>query len=116
MAYQPGVEDLFFRIESLIIEQTGPDFGGNLQLARSRNDLGQALSRMAIREHILAVATDLLALRSAVTALAQRHLHTLMPVYTHTQPAQPVTFAHYLTGVLTFLGRISSALPRLTTM
>ena len=65
VAYQPGVEDLFFRIESLIIEQTGPDFGGNLQLARSRNDLGQALSRMAIRERILAVAADLLALRGA---------------------------------------------------
>lgn len=105
VAYQPGVEDLFFRIESLIIEQTGPDFGGNLQLARSRNDLGQALSRMAIRDRILAVAADLLALRSAVDDLAQRHLHTLMPGYTHTQPAQPVTFAHYLAGVLTFLAK-----------
>ncbi len=105
VAYQPGVEDLFFRIESLIIEQTGPDFGGNLQLARSRNDLGQALSRMAIRERILAVADDLLALRAAVSDLAQRHLHTLMPGYTHTQPAQPVTFAHYLAGVLTFLAK-----------
>lgn len=105
VAYQPGVEDLFFRIESLIIERTGPDFGGNLQLARSRNDLGQALSRMAIRERILAIAADLLALRSAVSDLAQRHLHTLMPGYTHTQPAQPVTFAHYLAGVLTFLAK-----------
>ncbi|MEZ4661123.1 MAG: lyase family protein [Caldilineaceae bacterium] len=37
--------------------------------------------------------------------LAQQHLHTLMPGYTHTQPAQPVTFAHYLAGVLTFLAK-----------
>ena len=36
-------------------------------------------------------------------AQARRHLNTLMPGYTHTQPAQPVTFAHYLAGVLSFL-------------
>jgi len=105
LAYQPGVEDLFFRVESLIIQRAGAEYGGNLQLARSRNDLGQALSRMGIRERILDVAADLLALRGAVHALAQSHLHTLMPGYTHTQPAQPVTFAHYLAGVLTFLAK-----------
>lgn len=105
VAYQPGVEDLFFRVESLIIERVGPAYGGNLQLARSRNDLGQALSRMAIRVRLLDVAGDLLALRGTVSELAGRHLHTLMPGYTHTQPAQPVTFAHYLAGVLTFLAK-----------
>jgi len=101
--YEPGVEDLFFRIESRIIEIAGPDYGGNLQLARSRNDLGHALARMALRDELLTAYADLLHLRDAVLELAQRHLHTLMPGYTHTQPAQPVTFAHYLAGVLTFL-------------
>lgn len=101
--YQPGVEDLFFRIESQIIDSAGADYGGNLQLARSRNDLGQALARMALRSRIVDVYADLLALRAAIHTLAQKHMHTLMPGYTHTQPAQPVTFAHYLAGVLTFL-------------
>lgn len=109
-AYQPGVEDLFFRIESQIIERTGADFGGNLQLARSRNDLGQALARMALRTQILDLCDALLALRVTVRDLARRHLHTLMPGYTHTQPAQPVTFAHYLAGVLTFLQKDSARL------
>ena len=104
-AYQPGVEDLFFRIESQIIELAGADFGGNLQLARSRNDLGQALARMALRTEVDALSADLLELRQAVFNLAQKHLHTLMPGYTHTQPAQPVTFAHYLAGMLTFLAK-----------
>ena len=103
MAYQPGIEDLFFRVEGQIIERTGPEMGGNLQLARSRNDLGQALTRMALRPQLLALHKQLLALRDAVHAQATSHLHTLMPGYTHTQPAQPVTFAHYLAGVLTFL-------------
>lgn len=104
-AYQPGIEDLFFRIEGAIIAAAGADFGGNLQLARSRNDLGQALARMALRDWLLAVHTDLLALRQVVLRRAEQHVNTLMPGYTHTQPAQPVTFAHYLAGVLTFLGK-----------
>ena len=102
-AYQPGIEDLFFRIEGEIIAQAGADYGGNLQLARSRNDLGHALARMALRRRVLDVSERVLALRTAVMAQARRHLNTLMPGYTHTQPAQPVTFAHYLAGVLTFL-------------
>jgi len=110
LGYQPGVEDLFFRVESQIIEQVGADFGGNLQLARSRNDLGQALARMAIRQETLALCTDLLALRQAVQTRAEAHIDTLMPGYTHTQPAQPVTFAHYLAGILTFLGKDQSRL------
>jgi argininosuccinate lyase len=102
-AYQPGIEDLFFRIEGRIIELAGADDGGNLQLARSRNDLGHALARMALRTRVAEVREALLRLRTAVMTQARRHLDTLMPGYTHTQPAQPVTFAHYLAGVLTFL-------------
>lgn len=104
-AYQPGVEDLFFRIEGRVMELAGMDYGGNLQLARSRNDLGHALARMAIRLRLLELGDALLALRTATMAQARRHLETLMPGYTHTQPAQPTTFAHYLAGVLTFLHR-----------
>ncbi len=105
LAYQPGVEDLFFRIEARIIELAGPDYGGNLQLARSRNDLGQTLARLAFRQQILALYGDLLALRQAILDQAHAHVSTIMPGYTHTQPAQPVTFAHYLAGVLTFLAK-----------
>ena len=105
LAYQPGVEDLFFRIEARIIELAGADFGGNLQLARSRNDLGHALARMAFRLMLLDLADALLTLRKATLALAFTHLDTLMPGYTHTQPAQPITFAHYLAGMLTVLAK-----------
>jgi len=105
VAYQAGVEDLFFRIEGAIIERSGADYGGNLQLARSRNDLGQALARMALRELILSAYGDLLALRQVILRRAEEFIETLMPGYTHTQPAQPVTFAHYLAGVLSFLAK-----------
>ncbi|MEA3337743.1 MAG: argininosuccinate lyase [Chloroflexota bacterium] len=105
LAYQPGVEDLFFRIENRLVELTGPDIGGNLQLGRSRNDLGQALARMALRPMLLAVLRRLNTFRSTLLDLARRHVHTVMPGYTHTQPAQPTTFSHYLAGVLSSLER-----------
>ncbi len=102
---QVGVEDLFFAMEGRLIELAGAEYGGNLQLARSRNDLGYALTRLALRPLILAALDDLIALRTSLLALAREHLHTLMPGYTHTQPAQPTTMAHYLAGILAALER-----------
>ena len=55
-----GVEDLFFAMENQLIESAGAAFGGNLQLARSRNDLGYALTRLAMRPLLLAAIDDLL--------------------------------------------------------
>jgi multiple sugar transport system permease protein len=84
------IEDLFFRIEARIIALAGADDGGNLQLARSRNDLGHALARMALRTHAAGSCRPA-AGRCAARCWGRRfrHLDTLMPGYTHTQPAQP---------------------------
>ena len=60
---------------------------------------------MSFRDEILDLYDDLLALRQAVLTQAAKHLETLMPGYTHTQPAQPTTFAHYLAGVASFLAK-----------
>ncbi len=105
LGYRSGVEDLFFAMEHRLIEIIGPEYGGNLQLARSRNDLGYALTRLAIRPKLLDVMEHLLGMRAIILAFARQHTDTLMPGYTHTQPAQPTTMAHYIAGVLAFLER-----------
>ena len=105
-----GVEDLFFAMENKLIESAGAAYGGNLQLARSRNDLGYALTRLALRPLLLGAMDDLHNLRFSLLRFARAHLETLMPGYTHTQPAQPTTMAHYIAGVLAGLGRDSSRL------
>ena len=105
-----GVEDLFFAMENQLIDSAGAAFGGNLQLARSRNDLGYALTRLALRPLLLAAIDDLLNLRQVLLNFARSHLRTLMPGYTHTQPAQPTTMAHYVAGILAGLGRDSARL------
>ncbi len=107
---EAGVEDLFFAMENKLIELAGAAQGGNLQLARSRNDLGYALTRLALRPPLLAVIDDLLDLRESLGQFASRHTDTLMPGYTHTQPAQPTTMAHYIAGVLAGLERDTARL------
>ncbi len=105
LGYESGVEDLFFAMENKIIKTIGAAHGGNLQLARSRNDLGYALTRLAIRPLLLQSLDNLLVFREALLLFAREHLETIMPGYTHTQPAQPSTMAHYIAGVLSFLER-----------
>ncbi len=110
LSYRAGVEDLFFAIENELIELAGTAHGGNLQLARSRNDLGYALTRLALRALLLETLDDLLSLRESLHEFSFLHLRTLMPGYTHTQPAQPTTLAHYMAGVLAGLARDTARL------
>ncbi len=108
--YAPAVEDLFFAIEARLIELAGPEAGGNLQIARSRNDLDAVMCRLMLRGRLLAIQDDVIALRTVLLAAAAGHVRTLMPGITHTQPAQPTTLAHYLLGVLGPLERDSARL------
>ena len=110
LSYRSGVEDLFFAMEGKLIELAGAEHGGNLQLARSRNDLGYALTRLALRPLLSGAFDDLLSLRDSLLGFGRKHLDTLMPGYTHTQPAQPTTMAHYIAGILASLQRDSARL------
>lgn len=98
--YDPGTEDLYFAVEKQIIEACGEEVGGDLPLARSRNDLDGTMARIVLRDHLLRVIELTLLVRERLSGLASRHLRTVMPGVTHTQEAQPTTLAHYLAGVL----------------
>ncbi|MEP6715876.1 MAG: argininosuccinate lyase [Terriglobia bacterium] len=103
--YDGETEDLFFHIEARLAEAAGVENTGYMHLARSRNDIAITLYRMRLREEILGLSTELTAVRAALLVLAREHIATLMPAYTHTQPAQPITFAHYLLAVIEIMGR-----------
>lgn len=102
--YSPQYEDLFFRIENKLIELAG-DIAGNLHIGRSRNDMGIAIYRMTLRKKLLLLIRELLTLRDDLIAAAEEHIDTIMIGYTHTQQAQPTTFAHYLKAVIDQLER-----------
>ncbi|AOV08663.1 argininosuccinate lyase [Sporosarcina ureilytica] len=103
-SYDGTYEDLFFRIEHELIEKAG-DIAGNLHIARSRNDMGIAIYRMTIRKKLLMMMERLLTFQRVLHFLANEHLDTIMIGYTHTQQAQPTTFAHYVKGLMDQLER-----------
>jgi argininosuccinate lyase len=105
VAYDGQCEDLFFYVEELLERAAGPENAGHMHTARSRNDIAITLYRMRLRAEILHLIAALSETRRVFLVLAEKHIETLMPAYTHTQPAQPITFAHYLLAALELMGR-----------
>jgi argininosuccinate lyase len=91
----PDGEDVHEAIESAVIERVGPA-GGRMHTARSRNDEVATCIRYRFREDLLAAAEATLDLRAVLADVAGDHAGTVMPGYTHLQPAQPTTVAHHL--------------------
>ena len=52
--------------------------------------------RLALRARILDLMNAVLRLRSTLLDLTEMHIDTVMPGYTHTQHAQPISFGYYL--------------------
>ncbi|GAA0517385.1 argininosuccinate lyase [Halorubrum aquaticum] len=100
----PDGEDVHEAIETAVIDRVGPD-GGRMHTARSRNDEVATCIRYRLREDLLAVAEATLTLREALLDVASEHAETVMPGYTHLQPAQPTTVGHYLLSYAGGVGR-----------
>lgn len=103
--YDAKYEDLFFQLEGILIEKVGVNIAGQLHTGRSRNDIDATLYRMVLREKLLVLADQILDFRKVIIEMAKENLETMILGYTHTQPAQPTTLAHYLTAVVDFLQR-----------
>lgn len=103
--YNGEYEDLFFYIEQELEKACGIENAGRMHTARSRNDIAITLYRMKVRAEILKLVHGLAEARRVLLTLAEKHAATLMPAYTHTQPAQPITFGHYLLAAIELLGR-----------
>ncbi len=103
--YNPRFEDLFFLMEAKLGEVIGDELAGKVHLARSRNDMGEGMYRYVLREKILSLVQDVDSLSEALIEQAKLHIHSIMPAHTHTQPAQPTTFGHYLLAIYDNLRR-----------
>ena len=101
----PELEEMYFNLENHLIGQVGLDIGGQQHTARSRNDLHATVDRMVTRDALLTLLTNLHALEKVLYELAELHTSSVFSGYTHLQPSEPITFAHYLSAVLAALGR-----------
>jgi argininosuccinate lyase len=103
--YDGRFEDLFFYVQHELEVAAGAEAAGKMHTARSRNDIDLTLYRMRLRQELLWLIEAELNARAVLLNHAANHLDSLMPAYTHTQPAQPTTVAHYFMAAIDFAGR-----------
>lgn len=99
------LEDVHMNVESYLREGAGPEAGGRLHTARSRNDQVVTDFRMRLRVYLLDIAEMLAELRAALLDLAEAHADAVMPGFTHTQHAQPMTAGFWLSAHAAGLAR-----------
>jgi argininosuccinate lyase len=105
----PEGEDVHEAIETAVIERVG-DVGGKMHTARSRNDEVAACLRYRLREDLLDAAEATVELRAVLSEVAETETETVMPGFTHLQPAQPTTVAHW---ALSYEGAVARDTARL---
>jgi argininosuccinate lyase len=112
-------EDIHLAVERRLTELAGAP-GQKLHTARSRNDQVALDLRLYLRDELGEIIALIGRLRRVLAEIAERHLETLMPGYTHLQRAQPITLAHHLAAYIEMLARdrerFSQAMERASVM
>ena len=110
--YDGSFEDLFYYLQREITKVCDADTAGKLHTARSRNDIDVTIYRLHLRQDTLKLLRSAMDLRRNLLDLVAQHHETLIPAYTHTQPAQPSTLAHFLLAMAENLSRDIKRLQR----
>ncbi|MDD4571044.1 MAG: argininosuccinate lyase, partial [Clostridia bacterium] len=93
--FEVGAEDIHMNVEKILTEKVG-EVGKKLHTARSRNDQVALDLRIYLKDEITEVLELIYNLEKVLLDLADAHINTIMPGYTHLQKAQPITLAHHL--------------------
>ncbi len=98
------LEDVHLNIEKRLTALVG-DAGKRLHTGRSRNDQVATDIRLFLRTAIDDITNLIKAMQLALLNLAEQHIHTIMPGFTHLQVAQAVSFGHHLMAYFEMLKR-----------
>ena len=88
-------EDIHTAVERRLSELIGP-LAGKLHTGRSRNDQVATDFRAWMLKIVPVLDQQIQMLQKTLVMLAETHIETLMPGYTHLQRAQPISLAHWL--------------------
>jgi argininosuccinate lyase len=103
-SFKSGDEDIHTAVERRLTELVGA-VGGKLHTGRSRNDQVATDFRLWVINQTDKSLELIRQLQQALIGQAEQHLETVMPGYTHLQPAQPITAAHWLMSYFWMLER-----------
>lgn len=99
-----GDEDIHTAVERRLGELIGA-VAGKLHTGRSRNDQVATDVKRWILTTCQHVQAQIRVVQTALVQVAEAHLSTVMPGYTHFQLAQPITAAHWLMSFFWMLQR-----------
>ncbi len=102
--FSAALEDIHMNVEARLADLIG-DAAGRLHTARSRNDQVATDLRLWVRDAIDRLDERIRDLQAVLLRRAEEHAETVMPGFTHLQPAQPVTFGHHLMAYVEMFGR-----------
>ena len=102
--FSEALEDIHMNIEARLTERIG-EAGKRLHTARSRNDQVALDVRLWTRDAIDGLDGQIADVMRAFAERAAEHAGTVMPGFTHLQPAQPTTFGHHLLAYVEMLSR-----------
>jgi len=102
--FSVALEDVHMNVESRLKTLIGAA-AGRLHTARSRNDQVATDFRLYVRDAIDGIDEALARVQQALAEKAEAHAATVMPGFTHLQPAQPVTFGHHLLAYVEMISR-----------
>ena len=107
--FNDALEDIHMNIEARLTETIG-EAGKRLHTGRSRNDQVALDVRLWVRDAIDGLSGQIKDVMRALVARAEEHAGSVMPGFTHLQPAQPVTFGHHMLAYVEMLSRDLSRL------
>ena len=73
MKLDPSVEDIHLAVEEEVNKKVGAETGGNLHIAKSRNDQVATAIRMTLRADLLNLMNHVINLQEALIMLAEKH-------------------------------------------
>ncbi|WP_017637421.1 argininosuccinate lyase [Staphylococcus sp. E463] len=105
--FKASLEDIHLNIEHELIQRVG-EVGGKLHTGRSRNDQVATDMHLYTKEEVLEIIELIKSLQQTILKIANTHIDTIMPGYTHLQRAQPISFAHHIMTYFWMLERDKS--------
>ena len=88
---EADVEDIHSQVELLLTRRLG-DIGKKIHSGRSRNDQILVDLKLFLKDEVLKLRDEVLALFSTLQKLSEEHKNILLPGYTHGQVAMPSSF------------------------
>ena len=93
--WSESLEDVHMNLEAELTRRIG-EVGKKLHTGRSRNDQVATAMRLYLRDEVKTIQARIQHLGILLSDLALDHADSVMPGFTHLQPAQCVTFGHHL--------------------